>query len=93
MSAKEPSPPGLDDAALILLAKQTRGMTSAKIRFIGAAPETEGAIIHALMALGISVESEHIADLAPAPQRRFSFRYDGSTALITVAFDVPADHY
>ncbi len=85
--------PVLNDMELIALAKHLRGMTGAKIRFVGDAPEIETAIINAILELGISVESEHIADVAPSPQRRFSFRYEGSLAIVTVALRVPADHY
>lgn len=85
--------PALDDAELITLAKHLRGMTRAKIRFVGDAPEIEAAIINAIMALGISVESERIADVAPSPQRRFGFRYEGNVAIVTVALDIAADHY
>lgn len=83
----------LDDGALITLARHLRGMETAKIRFLGDAPETEAAIISAIMALGISVESAHIANVAPAPQRRFSFRYEGRTAIVTVALDVDPNRY
>lgn len=85
--------PLLDDQTLTLLARQLRGTTHAKLRFIGDDRDFEHAMTNVLLALDISSESEHIADVAPSPQRRFSFRYEGSQAIVTVALDVPVDHY
>ncbi|WP_148292615.1 hypothetical protein [Paracoccus aminophilus] len=87
------SAPLLDDETLKLLARQLRGMTHAKLRFIGGDPAQERAISDALLALGISSESEHIPDFAPSPQRRYSFRFEGTTAVLTVALAVQPDHY
>ncbi|MDP0930091.1 hypothetical protein Q0601_23195 [Paracoccus onubensis] len=83
----------MDETALRVVVRQLRGITEAKVLFVGHHPEFEDEFISILLALDISVSSDHTEELVPAPHRRFSFRFSGSTVAITVAPDVDPDHY
>lgn len=83
----------LDETALQFIARQLRGITEAQVLFVGHHPEFEDEFISILLALDISVSSDRTEELVPAPHRRFSFRFSGSTTTITVAPDVDPDQY
>lgn len=83
----------IDETALQFIVRQVRGITEAQVLFVGHHPEFEDEFISILFALDISVSSDRTEELVPAPHRRFSFRFSGSKASITVAPDVDPDHY
>lgn len=83
----------IDEASALHVAQQLRGITEATVRFVGHHPEFEDEFIHLLFALNVSVRNERIEKMVPEPHHQFSFRFSGSTAVITVAPDVDPGNY
>lgn len=75
----------LDPAEETFVASNLRGIRKATIRFLGADPRLEQAVISTCLALDISVRTERLEGMAPFPLRRFSFRYANDTAILTVS--------
>ena len=58
-----------DETALQFIVRQLRGITEAKVLFVGHHPEFEDEFISILLALDISVSSDRTEELVPAPHR------------------------
>ncbi len=78
----------LNDVTIRLLAGQLRGITSARVRFIGSNPDMEKELMDLLLGLGVPATIERIGQIAPAQKGLLSFRFSGNLAIITVALDV-----
>ena len=87
--APQPVSSLIDDASFRHLTHTLRGVHSARLRFYGTDSAYEDEIIALLLALEISVESEHITRIAPPPRQRFSFQFQGRHATLTVAPGLP----
>lgn len=79
----------LDEETLQLVARNLRGVQSARLRFFRTDRELEQELIALFLALEIPTETERIERMAPPPRRRFSFQFRGDEAVITVAPDQP----
>lgn len=77
------SPLSDDEAAFIT--SNLRGIRQATIRFLGDDHDLERSVISTCLILEDSVKTERLQGMAPYPHRRFSFRYVGNTAIVTVS--------
>ncbi|NPD15724.1 hypothetical protein HOY34_10975 [Xinfangfangia sp. D13-10-4-6] len=77
----------IDDDDIRFLSTQLRGVKQARVRFLAGTPEFQLEVIEVLLALGVSATSERMGMIAPYPKRRFSIRYKGDSAIVTVAQD------
>lgn len=66
------------------MTKAMRGIKSAHLRFFQSEKDFEDELIALLLALEVSVQSERVARIAPAPLRRYSLQFTGGSARITV---------
>lgn len=87
--APQPVASLIDDASFRHVTHTLRGVHSARVRFYGTDRAYEDEFIALLLAMEISVESEQITRIAPAPRQRFSFQFSARHATITVAAGLP----
>lgn len=77
------------DEEMQVLSWNMRGIRAARIRMVHYAPHIEHSLAEFLQKLGIEVECEHMASIAPEPLRRFGFQFSGTRAIITVSPQAP----
>lgn len=74
----------LDEATILYVTRQLRGIEGAIVRFIGATPEFEKEFVDLLLGLGVSARLERAVSVAPESKRKISLSFRGKVALLTV---------
>lgn len=74
----------LDEATILYVTKQLRGIEGAIVRFISTPPEFEREFVDLIMSLGVSARVERAVSMAPESRRKVSVSFRGKVALLTV---------
>lgn len=79
----------LDSATAALLDSHLRAIDTVRIRVLGDDPAASVPVEAHLLAKGLGVEVSLADRMIPPPLHRYVFRYQGRTAFLTIAPDLP----